>query len=187
MHVVEQRRSTTGCSNQGIKCPVEVGNLMWENNYNWHAVDMKESVAAPAIQHRKKGASELILFRTEWFYLPLSIGVWGRGATAPPAWKFSGQTLFSGQVQAAKKSWMIKKKYSTQWIQGTLCFSGQAQVAPKSWMVKNIFNTVKHFRANSVFQGKRKLLKNPERWKNLHYSIFSVGLYSLGCDPCNLG
>jgi len=24
------------------------------------------------------------------------------------------------------------------------------------------FNTVKNFRANSVFQGKRKLLKNPE-------------------------
>jgi len=28
--------------------------------------------------------------------------------------------------------------------------------------VKSIFNTVKNFRANSVFQGKRKLLKNPE-------------------------
>jgi len=27
---------------------------------------------------------------------------------------------------------------------------------------KNIFNTVKNFRASSVFQGKRKLLKNPE-------------------------
>jgi len=28
--------------------------------------------------------------------------------------------------------------------------------------VKSIFNTVKNFRANSVFQCKRKLLKNPE-------------------------
>jgi len=31
--------------------------------------------------------------------------------------------------------------------------------------MKSIFNTVKNFRANSVFQGKNKLLKNPERWK----------------------
>jgi len=31
---------------------------------------------------------------------------------------------------------------------------------------------------NSVFQGKRKLLKNPEQWKYFQYSILSV--YSLG-------
>jgi len=31
---------------------------------------------------------------------------------------------------------------------------------------------------NSVFQGKRKLLKNPEQCKYFQYSIFSV--YSLG-------
>jgi len=49
-------------------------------------------------------------------------------------------------------------------------------------MLKNTFNTVKKFRANSVFQGKCKLLKNPERWKNFQYSV-----YSLGGDPCNLG
>jgi len=31
------------------------------------------------------------------------------------------------------------------------------------------------FRARSVFQGKSKLLKNPERWKNVHYNAgFSV-------------
>jgi len=41
--------------------------------------------------------------------------------------------------------------------------------------VKSIFNTVKIFRANSVFQGKRKLLKNPERWKNLIQCIFTRG------------
>jgi len=30
-------------------------------------------------------------------------------------------------------------------------------------MVRNIFNTVKSLLENSVFQGKRKLLKNPEQ------------------------
>jgi len=44
-------------------------------------------------------------------------------------------------------------------------------------MVRNIFNTVKILREN-VFEGKRKLLKNPEPWKYFPYSIFSV--YSLG-------
>jgi len=37
------------------------------------------------------------------------------------------------------------------------------------------------FRANSVFEGKRKLLKNRERWKN-----FQCSAYSLGGDLCNL-
>jgi len=143
-----------------------------------------------------------------------------------PAWNISGQTLFSGQAQVAKKSWMIKN-ISMQWkISGQLCFSeqaqvaqkslmikniysiqlirgtlfyGQAQVAQKSWMIKNIstqlknsgqlyfsgqtqvvqkawmiksiFKTAKNFRANSVFQGKHKLLKNPVRWKNFQYSV----------------
>jgi len=42
-------------------------------------------------------------------------------------------------------------------------FQGKRKVAQKSRMVKNIFNTAKIFRAKSVFQGKRKLLKYPER------------------------
>jgi len=33
-----------------------------------------------------------------------------------------------------------------------------------------MFNAVKNFRGNSVFQGKRKLLKNPEYKKYIHYS-----------------
>jgi len=41
--------------------------------------------------------------------------------------------------------------------------------------------SLKIFRANSVFQGKRILLKNPERWKIFQYSV-----YSLGGDPCTL-
>jgi len=28
----------------------------------------------------------------------------------------------------------VKNVYSIQWFQGTLCFSGQAQAAQKSWM-----------------------------------------------------
>jgi len=57
-------------------------------------------------------------------------------------------------------------------------FQGKRKVAQKSWMVNSIFNTVTNFWSNSVFQGKRKLLKNPKRWKTFQYSIFSV--YSLG-------
>jgi len=45
-------------------------------------------------------------------------------------------------------------------------------------MVRNIFNTVKILRENSVFQGKRKLLKNPEQWNYFQCGILSV--YSLG-------
>jgi len=63
-------------------------------------------------------------------------------------------------------------------------FQGKRKVAQKSWMLKNIFNTVKNCRASS-FQGKRKLLKNPEGWKNFLYRILSAN--SLGGDPCNLG
>jgi len=96
-------------------------------------------------------------------------------------WKISGHLCFSGQAQVAQKSWMIKNIYSIQWIQDnsvfrssascseipnnekdiqnseqfqrTRCFSGQSQVAQKSWMGKKIFNTVKNFTANSVYQG----------------------------------
>jgi len=57
-------------------------------------------------------------------------------------------------------------------------FQGKRRVAQKSWMVRNIFNTVKILRENSVFEGKHKLLKNAEQWKYFQYSIFSV--YSLG-------
>jgi len=47
-------------------------------------------------------------------------------------------------------------------------------------MVGNLFNTVKILRENPDFQGKRKLLKNPEQWKYFQYSIFTWG------DLCNL-
>jgi len=40
-------------------------------------------------------------------------------------------------------------------------FSGQAQVAQKSRMMKTLQQS-ENFQGNSVFQGKRKFLKNPE-------------------------
>ena len=42
---------------------------------------------------------------------------------------------------------------------GQTLLSGQAQVAQKSWMM-NIFQYSEKYQGNSVFQGKRKLLKN---------------------------
>ena len=121
----------------------------------------------------------------------------------PPGLKNSGQTLFSGQAQLAQKSWMIKNIsiqgkilgetlffrasascpkfwmikniYSLQWIQGKLCFSGQAQVAQKSWNIRKYFNAVKKFRANSVFQDKRKLFKilNDKKYRPIFHTVTS--------------
>ena len=94
--------------------------------------------------------------------------------------KISGQTLFSGQTQVAQKSWMIKNTWIQWKFSGQLCFSGQAQVDQISCLIK-IYIQYSQLRANSVFQGKRKLLKNPEPWKNFQYSVFSV--YSLRGNP----
>jgi len=53
----------------------------------------------------------------------------GDGGGRPPtrAWTFSGQTLFSVQVQVARKSWMIQN-ISIQWkIPGQFCFHGKCK------------------------------------------------------------
>ena len=74
-----------------------------------------------------------------------------------------------------------------QWkISKQLSFSGQAQ----SWskiLNGQKFNTVKNFKANTVFQGKRKLLKNPARWKNsttvyIHLGVIRVFWASVLCN-----
>jgi len=77
---------------------------------------------------------------------------------------YSMQINISGQVLVAQKSWMIKNTLSIQWkVSGQLCFSGQAHSScSKLLNVKHIFNPVKNSRANSVFQGKRRLLKTPK-------------------------
>jgi len=54
-------------------------------------------------------------------------------------------------------------------FQGTLFFRASASCS-KILNVKRIFNTVKNFRAHSVFQDKRKLLKNPECKTYIQYS-----------------
>jgi len=66
-------------------------------------------------------------------------------------------------------------------FQGKFCFQGKCKLL-KILNVKSIFNTVKNFWATLFFQGKRKFLKNHERWKN-----FQCSVYSLGGDPCKLG
>ena len=72
-------------------------------------------------------------------------------------------TLFSGQVQVAQKSWKIKNTYSVQWkIPGKILFFRASASCSKILIVKSILHTVKNSRANSVFQGKSKLLKYPE-------------------------
>ena len=106
-------------------------------------------------------------------------------------WKIPGKLCLSGLAQVAQKSWMIENTYSIQWkIPGqTLFFRASASCSKilnnkkyifstvnsghpmffrastscsKVLIVKSIFHIVKNSRANSVFQGKRKLLKNPE-------------------------
>jgi len=42
---------------------------------------------------------------------------------------------------------------------------------------KRYFNTGKNFRAHSVFQGKHRLVKNPERKKYIQYSEFRATLF----------
>jgi len=81
------------------------------------------------------------------------------------------RTLFFHGKRMLLKNPECKKyiQYSEK-LQGTLCFSGQAQMCSKILNVKSIFNTVKIFRAHSVFQGKRILLKNPECKSYIPYS-----------------
>jgi len=78
-------------------------------------------------------------------------------------WKILGQTLFLRASASCSKFLNDKKYFNTVKIfRANSVFEGKCKVAQKSRMIKAIFNTVKHFRANSVSQGKCKLLKNPE-------------------------
>jgi len=61
-------------------------------------------------------------------------------------------------------------------------FQGKRKVSQKSWMLKIYIQYSETFLGKLYFQGKRKLLKDPEPRKNFQYSV-----YSLGGDPCNLG
>jgi len=77
---------------------------------------------------------------------------------------------------------MVKNTYSIQSIQGKLFFRGSATCS-KFLHRKKVYSIQRKFQ-RKLFQEKRMLLKNPERWKYFHYSVFSV--YLFGGDPCNL-
>jgi len=89
------------------------------------------------------------------FSMSIVLCIGGRAA-APWFEKFQGKRKLLKNPECYKIFQCSEKFY------GKLCFS-RRRVAQKSLMIKNIFNTAKNFRAKSVFQGKRKLLKNPER------------------------
>jgi len=62
---------------------------------------------------------------------------------------------------------------------GKTLFTGEAEVAEKILKDKKYFNTVKNFRANSVLQGKRRLLKILNDKKiYIKYSEFRHTLFS---------
>jgi len=97
----------------------------------------------------------------------------------------SGRSLFSRASESYSKILNGKSIFNTvKNFRANSDFQGKRRVAQKSWMVRNIFNTVKILRGN-CFSGKHKLFKNPEQWKYFQYSGFSV--YWLWGNPCNLG
>ena len=75
--------------------------------------------------------------------------------------------------------------YSILWkISGQTLFFRASASCSKILNDKKYFQYSENFQVNSGFKGKRKLLKNPEQWKNFQYSVFSA--YSLRGDPCYL-
>jgi len=101
------------------------------------------------------------------------------GGLPPP-----GLKIFRASASCSK--YLNNKNISVQWrISGQICFSRQAQVAQKSWLIKIIKSIQWKFSGKTLFQGKCKLFKNAERWRNFQCSDFSV--YSLGGGPCKLG
>ena len=133
------------------------------------------------------------------------------GETTLPAWKFSEQTLFSGQGQLAQKSWMMTN-ISIQWkISGqTLFFRASATCSNVVNDKKYIFNTVNSghtlfFRASAKILRVKRIFQYSENFqdvlcfpgqeqscskiligkKYIQYSVFNA--YSLGGDPRNLG
>jgi len=91
------------------------------------------------------------------------------GGGSPLAWKLLGQTLFSGQVQVAQNSWMIKI-ISIQWK-----ISGQTLFFKASRSCSKMFDDKKYiqcseFTPQPVIQVKRKLHKILECWKYIQCS-----------------
>jgi len=101
----------------------------------------------------------------------------GSGETAAP-WleKFQGKLCFQGKHNLLKNfEWQKIFQYSEK-FQDNSVFRASGSCS-KILNVKSIFNTVKYFRVHSVFQGKHKLLKNPECKKYIQYSEFRATLF----------
>ena len=81
----------------------------------------------------------------------------------------SEHTGFQGKRKVLKNPECQKYIQYSENFQGKLCFSGQAQVPQKSVVIK-IYIQYSEFRPRSVFQGKCKLLKNPECQRYIQYS-----------------
>jgi len=81
-------------------------------------------------------------------------------------WKISGQTVFQGKRKLFKI--LNDKKYVFNTVNSghTLFFRASAGCS-KILIIRSIFNRVKNFRANSVFQGKRMLFKILNEKKNI--------------------
>ena len=88
--------------------------------------------------------------------------------------KNSRATVFQCKRELLK-SWAIKNTYSVQWIQGPSGFQGKRKLL-KNPKCKKYIQYSEKFQGNSVFQGKRELLKkNPEWWNIFQYSEYFQG------------
>jgi len=95
---------------------------------------------------------------------------------------FQGTLFFHGKRKLLKNPECKQYIQYSEKLQGTLCFSGQAQMCSKILNIKSIFNTVKNFRAHSVSQGKRKLLKNPDVEKYIQCGEKFQGTLCFSCQ-----
>ena len=75
---------------------------------------------------------------------------------------FRAHSVFQVKQKLLKNLECKKFIQFSEKFQGTHSFSGQSQICSQILNVKHIFNRVKNVKAHVVFQGKSKLLKNPE-------------------------
>jgi len=95
-------------------------------------------------------------------YVAIGVRGGGREGRPPPP---PGLKIFRTNSVFRASASCSKRKFSIQWkIPGQFCFSGQVQVAQIFWII-NYTYSVQWSQGNSVFQGKRKLLKNSQcKW-----------------------
>jgi len=99
-----------------------------------------------------------------------------RSGSTPGLKNFRANSVFRASA-CCSKTLNDTKCYSTWKISGQLCFSGQAQVA-KNPVYESVFNTVKIFRANSIFQGKHKVAQKSWMVKGQIVYFYAKVLFS---------